>query len=86
MERNCLTTVAALRIGDRFFKLSDKKRLVLELVQGETKRTHFQTYKHFCCPVSIMDNNRMPAQLKERNFKAINKDTQVIFLRNKEDK
>lgn len=69
MERNTVTTMYHLKIGDRFYKCSDKKKTVWTKVEAETKQTHFQTYKHF----GILDGEKYPVAFKS--------DTQVIFLR-----
>lgn len=70
MERNTITTVGELHIGDRFYKASDKKRVVWEKVESEIKRTYYQTYKHF----AITPGERFPV--------AMNKDSKVVFLIN----
>jgi len=72
MERNTQTTVYHLQIGDRFYKVNDKKKWVYEMVEGEVKQTHFQTYKHF----ALKDGERYPDAIKSI--------TEVIFLRHKE--
>jgi hypothetical protein len=72
MERNTATTAGELQIGDRFFRCNDKKKTVWEKVDSDVKVTHFQTYKHF----AITAGMKFP--------QAINKNTQVIFLRHKE--
>ncbi len=82
MERNELTTVQKLTLGDRFYKVSDKNKIVFQMVPHEVKKTHFQTYKYFCCEASVIDNKNN--KHKERNFKAINKETPVVFLRHKD--
>lgn len=81
MERNTRTTVKKLKLGDRFYKLGDKKKKAMQLVEGHVKATQFQTYKYFCCPADLMDNKLMTIDLKKRQFVAILKDTEVIFLR-----
>jgi hypothetical protein len=72
MERNTKTTMYHLQIGDRFYKVNDKKKIVYTKVESETKRTHFQTYKHF----ALKDGERFPDAIKST--------TEVIFLRHKE--
>lgn len=80
MERNTVTTVAALKTGDRFYKVTDKHKKVLQIVQHAPKKTHFRTYKIFCCPVDILDG-RLGQTAKEGFYNPILKDTQVVYLR-----
>ncbi len=72
MERNTATTVEKLLIGDRFYKCTDKKKEVYTMVEGETKKTYFRTYRFF----ALKDKALHPI--------AINKDTAIVFLRHKE--
>jgi hypothetical protein len=73
MERNTLTSMGQLKIGDRFYLKSDRKKTVWEKVESEVKVTNYQTYKHF-------------AQLPGMNYpQPMNRNTVVIFLRHKED-
>lgn len=82
MKRNDLVTVVELKIGDRFYKATDKKKTVFEMVVGEKKQNHFRTYKYFCCEADLIERNPI---MKDRSYKAINKDTQVVFLRHQEN-
>ena len=50
MERNTKVLAKELKPGDRFYKVVDKKRTVLEMVEHDAKKTHFQTYKYWCIP------------------------------------
>lgn len=72
MERNTITTAGQLKIGDRFYRVNDKKKIVWEKVPSDIKITHFQTYKHFASTPGM----KFP--------QAINKDTKVVFLRHKD--
>lgn len=85
MNRNEVTTAENLQIGDRFYKLGDKKKEVLQMIQHEAKVTHFRTYKLFCCPSLAIDNNLMNQKLKDYQIKPIIKETQVVFLKNVND-
>lgn len=85
MNRNELTTAENLKIGDRFYKLGDKKKEVFEMIAHEAKATHFRTYKLFCCPALAMDNKLMQKRLKDYQIKPILKETKVIFLKNVND-
>lgn len=69
MERNTQTTVKQLREGDRFYKVKDRNKKVLQMVPGKQVKTYFQTYNYFCKADT------------ERHSQAINPNTQVIFLR-----
>lgn len=81
MERNTITTVAELKPGDRFYKVNDKHKNVLQIVEDKPKKTHFRTYKIFCCQVGIVDG-KLHQTAKEGFFKPILKDTAVVYLRN----
>jgi hypothetical protein len=80
MERNTITTVANLKPGDRFFKVNDKNKKVLQIVEHAPKKTHFRTYKIFCCLVQIIEGRLTPTA-KEGYYSPILKDTQVVYLR-----
>ena len=68
-KKNEITTIAKLSIGDRFYFLNDKKKIVHTKVEHEKIQTHYQTYKHF----ALQDGKRIPDMKKA--------DTQVVFLR-----
>lgn len=74
-------TPAELKTGDRFYKAMDKKKTPLVMVEHDVKKTHFRTYKYFCCPTATIDNPHLTQQQKARNYTPINKDTAVVFLR-----
>ncbi len=69
MERNTKTQVKNLVIGDRFYKASDGKRTVLQIVPGEVKVTKYTTYDVWC---------KADADLHKQAMKS---NTQVVFLR-----
>jgi hypothetical protein len=71
MERNTKTAIYNLQIGDRFFKLNDKKKEVWEKVGHHIKQTKYQTYSNFA------------KRDYERFASAFKSDTEVIFLRHK---
>jgi hypothetical protein len=73
MQKGTVTKVNRLNIGDRFYKLKDKKKAVYEMVPGEIKRTAFKTYGYWC----QADGDRYP--------KAINGKTEVVYLRHNEN-
>lgn len=70
MKRNEVTTAAALSPGDVFYKLKDKAKKALQMVEHSTTTTHYQTYKYWCAP----NGNIKLAE-------AIKGNTQVVFLR-----
>lgn len=72
LTRGQLTTAGNLSIGDRFYKASDKKKKVLQMVEHETKKTDYQTYNHWC---------QADDQIKPE---AIIAKTPVVFLRHAE--
>lgn len=71
MERNTLTTAKSLQIGDRFYKLADKKKMPLQMVAHKAKATKYQTYTLWCIPDGR--DKRYPDAIKG--------ETEVIFLR-----
>lgn len=70
MKRNQLTTAAALSPGDVFYKLKDKAKRPLQMVEHKATSTHYQTYNYWCAP----NGNIKLAE-------AIKGNTQVVFLR-----
>lgn len=70
MERNTLTTVKKLTIGDRFYKAGDKNKTLHTVVESTPLKTFFTTYKYF----AIRDSDKLKVAFKP--------DTQVIFIRN----
>lgn len=69
MERNKLTTVDQLQIGDRFYKAGDQKKKVWTKVHNQAKVTNYQTYNHWGVP----DGEKWPQALKGNS--------PVVFLR-----
>lgn len=69
MKKFTVISVNRLVIGDRFYKVNDKKKKVLELVQGEVLITKFRVYGFFY----KTDNDNTP--------KPIVGSTKVVFLR-----
>ena len=84
MERNTVTTISALKPGDRFYKVNDKHKKALQVVEHAPKKTHFRTYKIFCCAVDIVEG-RLGQTAKEGFYNPILKDTQVVYLRSTEN-
>ena len=72
MNRNEVTEVKNLILGDRFYKQNDAKKTVLEIAEGEAKVTIFQTYKVF----AKTPGAKYAAPMKSN--------TPVVFLRHKE--
>lgn len=72
MERNTATTISELQIGDRFYKVSDRKKSVWTKVEKEPYSSGFQTYTNF----ALQDGRK--------HTDAFKSDTKLIFLRHKE--
>lgn len=73
MERNTRTTVGKLAIGDRFYKVNDKNRTVLQKIEHAPFQTKHYKYTNW----AIADGDRHADKMKH--------DTEVIFLRNVND-
>lgn len=71
MQKNTVTDITSLVPGDRFYKAADAKKEVWEVVEHDGKKTKFQTYNYF----AKRDQDRYPS--------AINRNTQLVFLRHK---
>jgi hypothetical protein len=83
MERNEKTTIHFLKTGDRFYKLSDNKKTVLEKVPHEVKKTAYRTYTNWAIDAKYC-KGRLTADQIEMYAKPINSETEVVFLRHKE--
>lgn len=70
MERNTSTHIGALKKGDRFYLLGDKKKIVYEIMEWEI---HAKLYNR----INAYGYKILPYDLKAKNEK------EVIFLRNK---
>lgn len=81
MNRNDVTTVDKLVIGDRFYRSNDKNKEVLELVEMPAKRTYYRTYRYFFITAASADKIRHNADLIGRIAKPINGTTSIVFLR-----
>lgn len=84
MERNTKTTMYHLAVGDRFYKCGDKNKTVYEKIDHEVKQTSFQTYSHWAIEAKYLVRIIAASNL-EHFAKALKSDTDVIFLRNKND-
>lgn len=73
MERNKVTRMHDLQIGDRFYKLSDPQKKVWQKVSAPVKKTNYRTYKHFAREAGLPD--------KEIFTHAVMGQTIVVFLR-----
>ncbi|QNK63966.1 hypothetical protein H7F33_05595 [Pedobacter sp. PAMC26386] len=69
MNRNEITVAGSLQTGDRFYKRNDKGKVVFEKVEGEIKKTEYQTYT-----VNARKNGAKFTQSMKGN-------TEVVFLR-----
>ena len=69
MERNEITEIKNLLLGDRFYKLKDKGKTVFEKVDAKAKTTQYQTYSHF----AKVSGEKFPQSFKS--------ETAVVFLR-----
>lgn len=79
MQRNQITTVKDLKVGDRFYKVSDRSKTVYEITDI---KNHFLNPKYACLEAQIADH----ATLQEKVYafaKPIAAHTPVIFLRSK---
>lgn len=83
MKKNQLTTVDQLQIGDRFYFQNDNNKVVWEMVDHETKTTHFRTYSHFCLLGSYADRTT-DQQWRNQQAKGVQGNTSVVYLRSKE--
>lgn len=83
MNKNTLTTVDKLQIGDRFYFANDRNRVVWEKVQHEIKSTHYRTYHHFCLLGTYADRVSDPV-MRKNNSKGLQPETKVVYLRSKE--
>lgn len=83
MERNTKTTMRFLTTGDRFYKLTDNKKTVLEKVPHEAKRTNYRTYNNWAVDTKYCKGTLTEDQI-ELFAKPVNSDTEVIFLRHVE--
>lgn len=69
MERNTQTTIKNLKPGDRFYKVTDKKKEVWQKVVCEVKVTKYQTYSNFA------------KRDIDQSSQAFKSETEIIFLR-----
>lgn len=83
MERNSVTTISKLKLGDRFYKAGDKNKKVLEKFDHAVKQTRFQTYSHFAVPASVIDTLKPGHEVLSSYIMAMKSDTELIFLRHK---
>ncbi|HCU46662.1 MAG TPA: hypothetical protein DF610_19265 [Sphingobacterium sp.] len=83
MKKNQLTTVDQLQIGDRFYFQNDNNKVVWEMVDHETKSTHFRTYRHFCLLGSYADRTS-DKRLRDQQAKGVQGNTNVVYLRSME--
>jgi hypothetical protein len=84
MKKNEVTTVDKLQIGDRFYFLNDKNKVVWEKIEHEVKTTKYRTYNHFALLGSYADI--VKDRIKRRNnSKGMQPNTRVVYLKSKED-
>lgn len=83
MKRNEVTTVDKLQIGDRFYFLNDKNKVVWEKVEHEVKATHYRTYSHFALLGTYAERVKDPV-MRKNNSKGMQPDTKVVYLKSKE--
>lgn len=81
MEKNEVTTAGKLKIGDRFYKRSDKKKKALQMVEEGYKSKDLKTPKLFCCATDIIDNKYINDNLKRKQYQPILQNHGVVFLR-----
>ena len=80
MNRNTVTMISELKIGDRFYKAGDKNKTVFQKVDHKSKRTQWQTYTQFAIEAKILGRDLNQSKIEE-HAKAFKRDTSVIFLR-----
>jgi hypothetical protein len=83
MKKHEITTVDKLQIGDRFYFLNDKNKVVWEKVEHEVKSTQYRTYSHFALLGTYADRVK-DLVMRKNNSKGMQPNTQVVFLRSKE--
>ncbi len=75
MERNTVTTIDQLQVGDRFYKANDKNKRMFQKVKAGSNgekyvRTRYKTYSHF----AKADKELHPVMIERT--------TAVVFIRN----
>ncbi|WP_149913515.1 hypothetical protein [Sphingobacterium cavernae] len=83
MKRNEVTTVDKLQIGDRFYFLNDKNKVVWEKVDFAVKTAHYRTYSHFALLGTYADRVK-DSVMRKNNSKGMQPDTRIVFLKSKE--
>lgn len=81
MNRLQQTTIAALKVGDRFYKAADKKKMPLVLVDMPGKMKE----KYWFCEGFVYDHKTLSDHHKVRNYKEIKHNVEVIFLRHESE-
>lgn len=85
MEKNEITTAGKLKIGDRFYKRTDRKKKALQMVEEGYNSKDHKTPKLFCCATDIIDNKYINDNLKRKQYQPILQNLGVVFLRNVND-
>lgn len=82
MNRNEVTSIDRLQIGDRFYKSSDKAKVkeVYQVMDPE-KQIRTKSQKHFACPVGFLGLN-----CEASKTVPLNENTMVVFLRSPNSK
>ncbi len=81
MTRNQITTADHLKVGDRFYKVKDKKKTPLQVVEADPKQKGYRTYKYWYCEAWVVDLSLHLTVHKARYIKAITGASEVVFLR-----
>lgn len=69
MERNTITTIDNLQLGDRFYKVADSKKELFTKVHVKPLKNKYTCLKHG----AIKDGEKFPVHFKT--------DTKLVFLR-----
>jgi hypothetical protein len=84
MNRFEVTTAASLKLGDRFYKKSDKQKKVLQMVTGDPKSTKYRTYRHWCINPAWLNGKSSNSYINSMKS-AIAGNTEVVFLRHQDN-
>ncbi|WP_367867876.1 hypothetical protein [Pedobacter sp. WC2423] len=76
MKRNDVVTLDRLSVGDRFYKVGDNSKTMLQVMDTE-KQVRTVKQKHFACPVSFLGTNS-----ETNKTVPMMGNIQVVFLRN----
>lgn len=84
MNKNTETTVKHLATGDRFYRKTDRHKIVYQKMEAHPAH-NIDGNPYWCCPIMIVDDTAMEDRRKPHYYQLVQAHERVIYIGNEND-